>query len=260
MDERKETEIKYYDKQAEEHLKIKSDDSRVDFEGFQPTWLSSFKYFYKLLAENCRNKKVLDYGCGNGVHTDSPMKAGASKVIGIDLSEKSLRLAREKIKKQDWQGKVEFLLMDCEKMTFEDDSFDVIMNGGTFSSLDIKIALPELVRVIKPQGKLIGIETFGHNPFTNLKRKLNEIMGKRTLWAESHIVRQESLALISDYFNEIKVEYFHLISWLAIPFLTLPGGKILLKILEVVDRIFLKMPFLRKYAFKIVFIFSKPKK
>ncbi|MFH0969644.1 MAG: hypothetical protein V1804_04000, partial [Patescibacteria group bacterium] len=59
------------------------------------------------------------------------------------------------------------------------------------------------------------------------------------------------------YFNKIKVNYFHLISWAVFPFLKLPGAKFVLKILEFFDRILLALPFLKKYAFKIVFICRK---
>ncbi|PIU24464.1 hypothetical protein COT12_00910, partial [Candidatus Berkelbacteria bacterium CG08_land_8_20_14_0_20_39_8] len=79
--------------------------------------------------------------------------------------------------------------MDCEKMEFPDNLFDIIFDGGTFSSIDLVKAYPELSRVLKPDGFLIGIETFGHNPFTNLKRKINKLIGKRTEWATAHIFR-----------------------------------------------------------------------
>jgi len=70
----------------------------------------------------------------------------------------------------------------------------------------------------------------------------------------------EDLKKAKDYFDGVEVYYFHLVSWLAFPFLNLPGGKLLLKLLEFIDKILLKVPFLRKYAFKVVFVFSQPKK
>ena len=189
-EERKQKEIEYYDKQAEILIKNRIDNaSKGDFEGFNPLLLSSFKFCYNLLEKNCRNKIVLDYGCGNGVHTSFLAKTGAEKVTAIDLSEKSLEVAKLKIKREGVGGKVEFLKMDCEKMDFFNNSFDVIFDGGTFSSLDLKKALPELLRVLKPEGVLIGIETFGHNPLTNLKRRINQIRGKRTDWATEHIFK-----------------------------------------------------------------------
>lgn len=216
MDLRKEKEIKYYDLQAEKQLKEISGKGLIgDFEGFDPAVLSSVKFCYQWLENNCQNKQVLDYGCGNGVHSVFLAKTGAQKVVGIDLSENSLLIARERLKRADLSGKVDFLKMDCEKMEFSDNSFDIIFDGGTFSSIDLKLALPELARILKPNGFLIGIETFGHNPFTNLKREINKITGKRTEWAASHILLMKDLDFAENYFNKIEVYYFHLISWLV---------------------------------------------
>ncbi len=240
MEERKQIEIEHYDQKAREFRR-----------GPASSNLASFKFAYKLLKENCQDKLVLDYGCGNGVHTIAIAKTGVKKVIGIDLSEKSLEIARRAV------PSAEFLKMDCEKMEFPDNYFDVIFDCGTFSSLDLKLALPELARILKPGGVLIGIETFGHNPLTNLKRKFNKLTGKRTGWATEHIFQEKDLKDAERYFNRIKVNYFHLISWVAFPFLEYPGGKILLRFLESIDRFFLAFPILRKYAFKVVFILEK---
>jgi len=261
MELRKQKEIEYYDKKAEEWLKQNKDQRRTaDFEGFEPQKLESFRFLYKILKENCRDKIILDYGCGNGIHSVPLAKMGAKKVIGIDLSGKSLEIAKDKAKREELEDKIEFLKMDCEKMEFPDNYFDIVFDGGTFSSLDVKNAFPELARVLKPKGFLLGIETFGHNPFTNLKRKINKVLGKRTGWAAEHILKMKDLEMAEEYFNKIEVYYFHLISWLAFPFLGFAGGKALLKFFEFIDKILLKLRFLRKYAFKVVFIFSEARK
>ena len=184
----------------------------------------------------------------------------SKKVVGIDLSENSLRLAKERIEKEKIGGKVEIISMDCEKLSFPDNSFDVVFDGGTFSSLDIKKALGEISRVLKPDGFLVGIETFGHNPLANLKRKLNEKTGKRTSWAAGHIIQKKDLKEMNKYFEKKEVYFFHLISFIIFPFLKVPIFIFLLKLMEVGERVLLKIPFLKKYAFKIVFVSFKPKK
>ena len=260
MEDRKKVEIEYYDKKAEEWLRQKKDEGPItDFEGFDPDLLSSFRFCHEYLKDKCRDKKFLDYGCGNGVHSIFFAKCGA-QIIGIDLSEPSLKIAGERAAREGVGDKVRFLAMDCEKMGFPDDYFDIIFDGGTFSSIDLDKAYLELERILKPQGFLLGIETFGHNPFTNLKRKINKLIGKRTGWAAEHIFKTKDLEEAKKYFNKIEVHYFHLVSWLAFPFLNLPGGKAFLKLLEFIDGVLFKIPFLRKYAFKVVFIFSEPKK
>ena len=57
------------------------------------------------------------------------------------------------------------------------NKFDLILDYGTFSSLDIQLALPELIRVLKPNGTIIAVETLGHNPLFNLK---GEVVGINT--------------------------------------------------------------------------------
>lgn len=255
MEKRKEKEIEYYDKKAEE---FSGGETYTDFEGFEPQNLESFKFLYKILNENCRDKIVLDYGCGNGIHSIPIAKMGAEKVIAIDLSEKSLAVARQRAAKEGVEEKIEFIKMDCEKTEFTDNSFDVIFDGGTFSSLDLRNVFPELVRVLRPDGKVIGIETFGHNPVANLKRKLNKVSGKRTGWAESHILRKKDFKEVKKYFGKIEVNYFHIVSFLMIPFLRFSVGRVLLKLLEKTDKVLFSLPFLKKYAFKVVFIFSNP--
>ena len=255
MEERKQKEIEHYDKRAESRLE-NGKKKKGSFEDFQQSPLSSFKFIYNFLKEKCENKKVLDYGCGDGIHSVWLADLGA-EVKAIDLSEKSLQIAKARV----GAGNAEFLKMDCEALNFPGSSFDIIFDGGTFSSLDFKKVLFELRRVLKPEGFVIGIETFGHNPFTNLKRKINKITKKRTKWAVSHIIKDKDLELAKGYFDKIEVYYFHLISWIAFPFLNLPGGRFLLKSLEKIEGFLLfAFPFLRRYCFKIVFILSDPKK
>src|SRR4030042_2038031 len=127
----------------------------------------------------------------------------AEKVTGIDLSESQLKIAKERAKRENIDRQTEYLVMDCEKMDFPENSFDIIFDGGTFSSLDLNKALPELARILKPEGFLVGIETFGHNPFTNLKRKINKLTGKRTGWAVEHIFKTKGLKTAAKYFYDI---------------------------------------------------------
>ena len=255
LEERKQKEIAHYDEKAREA----NSDQRGDFEGFEPQQLSSYRFFYTLIGQYSAGKKVLDYGCGNGIHSAFPAKLGA-QVTGIDLSKLSLQTARQRMQKERVGDRVSFLEMDCENLEFEDNSFDVIMDGGTFSSLDLKKAIPELARVLKSEGIVIGIETLGHNPVTNLKRKLNRETGKRTEWAEGHILQMKDLEFVRQYFKEVEAHYFHLISWIVFPFLRFPGGNILLRMAEILETPFIWIPFFRRYCFKIVLVFKGPKK
>jgi len=256
MEERKKIEIEHYNRGVVPLLQGEQKElgSRMNFD---PLNLGSYVFLRQISQDIIRGKKVLDYGCGTGLHLRW-LSSVANEVVGIDLSEKSLEIAKRMVLDNNLNN-VELIVMDCEKLEFPDNSFDVIFDGGTFSSLDIHVALPELKRVLKPGGHVVGIETFGHNPFINLKRKFNKITKNRTEWAESHILNNNGLEKIKEYFSNVDVYYFHVISWIIFPFLNFPGANFMLKLLEGVDKFVLYLcPFLKRYSFKVVFNFSKP--
>lgn len=238
MELRKQKEIAHYERLAQ---KWQNNQKGTDLEDVAPIRFLSYQFCQEYLKKRCSGKKLLDYGCGNGLHSIFPARWGGW-VIGIDLSEKSLKLARRRVQKLGLAEKIKFVKMDCEALEFPDNSFDIIWDGGTFSSLDIKKALPELARVLKPDGFVLGIETLGHNPLFNFKRKINYWRNRRTAWAVAHIFKIPDLKLAQKYFGNVQAKFFHLtfIDWL--------------------DNLLLEIPCLKKYAFKIVFVFSKPKK
>jgi len=252
MEQRKKIEIEYYDKEAEKCLgkETKESGSRG---GFNPFVLSSYIFLKNISKEKIKGKKVLDYGCGTGFNLEW-LSLGAKEVVGIDLSEKSIKMAQKLVLEKNISN-AKLLLMDCEELEFPENSFDFIFDGGTLSSLDLDRTLPELKRVLKPEGFVIGIETFGHNPITNLKRKINKIRKTRTEWAEAHIIKEKDLEKIKKCFGEIETHYFHLLSWAAFPFMRFPGGIYFLRFLEKMDNLLVFIvPFLKKYSFKVVFI------
>ncbi len=206
--------------------------------------LSSYLFCYEWLINNYQEKQLLDYGCGNGRHAINLAKREID-VIGIDLSEESLKIARESLGWEGVEKRVDFRVMDCENMTFPNQYFDAVFDGGTFSSLDINKALPEIARVLKSDGCLIGIETFGHNPLTNLVRKINRLRGVRTDWAVKHIMTEERLELLEKYFQKVTVYYFHPFSWVVFPLLGLPIGQSLLRFLEGGEKQLLRFHFFK---------------
>lgn len=251
MEERKQKEVDYYNKEATDS--VKEAGSRG---GFNPFLLSSYRALQKIGRNVCHNKRVLDYGCGSGVHLHW-LSHAAQSVVGVDLSEKSLEQARQKIKKEQLSN-VTVQAGDCEKLSFPDSSFDVVFDGGTFSSLDLNIALHEISRVLKTGGMLVGIETLGHNPLANFKRKINTLAGTRTSWAADHIFKVQDLGKVKKYFTVVDIKFFHLVSWIMFPLVRIPGFIYVFRLVEALEYAVLTLfPFLKKYCFKIVFVLKK---
>jgi len=259
-EERKKIEREHYDKLAKEWRQKhgEGENWQTDVESYDVDLMLSYQYFKGLIKNYIKPRmKVLDYGCGHGMHAILLAKLGA-EVYGIDVSEESLKIAKERTEREGVADKTKFFNMDGENMAFKDNYFDIVIDGGTFSSIDINKALPEILRVLKPNGFLIGIETFGHNPLANLKRWFNKKIGKRTEWAVSHILKTKDLKKAENYFKIKEVRYFHLFSMFIFPFRNLASGKQIFKILDKIDyAIFMKIPLIKKLAFKIVFVFQK---
>ncbi|MEI8201739.1 MAG: class I SAM-dependent methyltransferase [Bacteroidota bacterium] len=259
----KEVEREHYNKVIEKCASISSKEKQ-SFSSINDKIVRKAHEYYvsqiKQLLDNKTGLHILDFGCGTGVHhyfvEDYPIK-----LIGIDIAEKAIELARLHAHKLNLPA--EYIVMDCEDTSFENDTFDLILDYGAFSSLDISKAFPEIIRILKPSGKLISIETLGHNPITNLKRKINVYKNKRTLWASSHIMKMKDWKNFSCQFQSYKVQYFGLSTLLVLPILLMCKGKLanfILKTHERIDRYLFKCKLLQKYAFKTVFILENPLK
>lgn len=73
-------------------------------------------------------KTVLDLGCGYGHNCLDFVKKGAVKVVGIDLSEKMLAIA----KAESADEKIEYLHMDMTDIRSLDQTFDLIYSSLAF--------------------------------------------------------------------------------------------------------------------------------
>jgi demethylmenaquinone methyltransferase/2-methoxy-6-polyprenyl-1,4-benzoquinol methylase len=110
--------------------------------------------------------EVLDVACGTGDFVHAILKASpASKVVGLDFSEEMLRLARTRGYAATFQQG------DVLALPFEDNRFDAMTVGfGLRNFSDMPKALSEMVRVLKPGGRLIVLEAT--QPGTPLKQAL----------------------------------------------------------------------------------------
>jgi len=252
----KKSEEKHYDKKVQ--IRKHSQFSYSDY-----VLRSSADYYFSLINQQLNtshNFQILDYGCGTG-HRHFEFSNRANHIVGVDISSRSIEIANQQAKKHMLNA--EYLIMDCEKMTFADRTFDLILDFGTFSSLDIEQATEELIRVLKKDGIMICIETYGHNPFMKIKRLLNVLCGKRTKWAAKHIMKKHDWELIASKFECCNIDFFHfLVLFLPVFLKILPkalGNKILL-LTEKIDSKILKKHFFQFLAFKTVVVLRKPLK
>lgn len=109
---------------------------------------------------NTRPESVLDIATGTGDLAISFSKFDIPKIVGFDLSEGMLSIARKKVEKNKEAQRVAFIQGDSEKMPFEDDSFDAITVAFGVRNFEIlEVGLSEILRVLKPGGIFVVLET-----------------------------------------------------------------------------------------------------
>jgi SAM-dependent methyltransferase len=98
-----------------------------------------------------RGKRVLEIGCGMGLHTELMRKAGAD-LTSIDISPRSVELTQRRLGLKQIKGDVR--LCDAEHLPFDDATFDFVWSWGVIhhSSRTGRITR-EIARVLKPTGE-----------------------------------------------------------------------------------------------------------
>lgn len=106
----------------------------------------------------------LDICCGTGMLAIELARAASpgGQVTGLDFSEKMLAVAHKNIQKSIFRDTIRFIQGNAMQLTFEDNTFDCVTVGwGLRNVPDIEVALSEMVRVVKPGGKVVSLD-MGH--------------------------------------------------------------------------------------------------
>lgn len=257
---RKTLEMEFHDQRERDRQELSADEYARKYSNKK--WYAvtekSNAFVEQFIIDNCRGKVVLDYCCGLGGLALRLAQAGAAKVYGIDISPESVASSRRLLAEHGLADKAEFQVMDAENMSFEDGKFDVVFCAGVLHHLDVNAAFPEIARVLKADGMVIGIEALGYNPIIQAYRRLTPHL--RTAWEVDHILTLREVNLGRRYFDAVQIRFFHLA---AIPAVFLRGTvlfKPALAILNAIDEILLRIPLVQRMAWQMVFVLSEPRR
>lgn len=108
------------------------------------------EYAYSLLGD-LRGRVVVDFGCGSG---DNAVVLGrrGGRVIGVDISQSLLRLARQRIAANDLKARAAFVSGSAHDLPVRDGSIDVVLGVAILHHLDLAATSRELYRVLKTGG------------------------------------------------------------------------------------------------------------
>jgi demethylmenaquinone methyltransferase/2-methoxy-6-polyprenyl-1,4-benzoquinol methylase len=118
------------------------------------------KKVVKLIAD-VQPQSILDIATGTGdLAIQFAEKIDAEKIVGLDLSEGMLSVARQKVLSSKISEKIEFIKGDSEALPFDDNSFDAItVSFGIRNFETLEKGLLEINRVLKPKGRFVILET-----------------------------------------------------------------------------------------------------
>ena len=118
------------------------------------------KKVIKMVAEK-KPRTILDIATGTGdLAIQFAEKISAEKIVGLDLSEGMLSVARKKVSGKEISEKIEFVQADSEALPFEDNTFDAItVSFGIRNFENLEKGLSEIFRVLKKGGIFVILET-----------------------------------------------------------------------------------------------------
>ena len=238
-------------REKEFHNELQSQ-SRGRFENiFYKAIFNSNEDFFKFLELNTINCEVLDFGCGIGSSIEKVIKFNPKKITGIDISEVSIRKAKNKVK--ETESEIELLVDNCEQTKFNSNNFDIVYGTGILHHLNMSMCLDEIKRVLKPGGKLIFIEPLGTNPLINLYRKLTP----KSRSKDEHPLVKLDFDLIEKKFINSQVKYYGLLTLIFFPFYRSPKNSNIFKFLKIVDQILFKLNIFKKFAWSVLIVAEK---
>jgi ubiquinone/menaquinone biosynthesis C-methylase UbiE len=212
---------------------------------------TSRTYVSTWVNHHAPSRIVLDYACGDGGHAIEAAKAGAALSIGLDLSHVSIANAKRNASEACVAGNTFFIQGDCENTLLPDNCIDIVICSGMLHHLDLSYAFPELRRIMRPGGILLGIEALSYNPLIELYRRRTPQM--RTKWEKEHILSLEDLRFAKRFFGVAHVKYWHLA---VIPVAVMRRTRLygpLLAFGNSLDRVLLEVPLVKLMAWQFTF-------
>ena len=116
---------------------------------------------------------VLELGCGTGYFTRELARSGAD-VVAIDVSPELLEIA----KANSSAANVQYQIQNAYALSYSERVFDSVVGSSVLHHLEIKEALRDIYRVLKPGGTIYFTEPNMLNPQIAIQKNIPWIKRK----------------------------------------------------------------------------------
>ncbi|MCL9683934.1 phospholipid N-methyltransferase PmtA [Legionella maioricensis] len=150
-----------------------------------------------------KNAHVLELGVGTGLSL--PLYRPDLNITGVDISEKMLKKAQERLVADNVKTKVSLQIMDAASLEFPDNSFDFIVAMYVASVVpDINAFLEEISRVCKPSGEIVFVNHFSsEKPAVRFLEKkfarIHNLIGFNSDFSITHILDYDKFNLLESH-------------------------------------------------------------
>jgi ubiquinone/menaquinone biosynthesis C-methylase UbiE len=231
LTDRQRREIEYHRVRAEERAENVL--TPVEFDVLSASkrrWWNAYWHLYKLLiGEDWRGKKVLIPGSGFGEDAVRFARMGA-EVEAFDISPEAIDLARRRCAQFGYE-RINFAVMPSEAMSYSDNTFDAVLCRDILHHVDIPRTMAEIRRVLKPGGRIIGMELYTHGAVERLVRKnplvekvLYPLMQRYVygtdrpyITEDEHKIDDVEFACIRDSMTACRLDWFHVVIGRLLP-------------------------------------------
>ncbi len=177
-----------------------------------PVHRPPFDYYYELIKNNIKpGMKVLELGSGMGRHTRILIETGASIYVN-DISSEALKVCK---RMNPGIHRVIESSMDATKL--DSNSIDAIVSCGALSYVDPKKLDQEIIRLLRPNGEIIIIDSLNENPIYKINRFIRFLLGKRSWNSIRQIPSLQRINLLRGYFQHSEIKFFGSYLWIILP-------------------------------------------
>ena len=104
--------------------------------------------------------RILEVGVGTGISL--PLYSSNCRLCGVDISAPMLRKAQERVLELNLANVEGLWVMDAERLSFPDNSFDVVVAQYVITTVpNPEATLDEFARVLKPGGEIVLVSRIG---------------------------------------------------------------------------------------------------
>lgn len=213
------------------------------------------RFFAELFASP-PDAAILEFGCGANAPVAIRLAEEGRDVTAFDLSPVAIERARARARERGIDSRVDFHVMNAERLTLPERSFDVVCGTGVLHQLDLRRGLQEVARVLKPKGRALFIEPMGHNPAINLYRRLtpSQHTGHETP------LRVADIEQAHESFMSVNTEFFAFLSLIVLPVPPARRARRLVDWLDRTDRRLLsRVPALNPFAWFVLLDLREPR-